>query len=61
VKGEYRRKGIEGLLYLESFKAAMRRAISARDVRSWRTMSDQRAAAQGASSQKVRLFEKRLV
>ncbi len=65
VKEEYRRKGFEGLLYLESFKAAMRKGYE-RSEMSW-ILEDNVAVQRGCELmggrlyKKYRIYEQRLV
>ncbi len=64
VKEEYRRKGIEGLLYLESFKAAQRKGYE-RSEMSW-ILEDNVLVQKGCELmggklyKKYRIYEKRL-
>jgi hypothetical protein len=64
VKGEYRKKGIEGLLYLESFKAAMRRGYQRAEM-SW-VLDDNVLMQRGCELmggklyKKYRLYEKKI-
>jgi GNAT superfamily N-acetyltransferase len=64
VKEEYRRKGIEGLLYLESFKAALRKGY-VRSEMSW-VLEDNVLVQKGCELmggklyKKYRIYEKRL-
>jgi len=65
VKEEYRKKGIEGLLYLESFKAAMKKGYQRAEM-SW-ILEDNVLMQRGCELmggklyKKYRIFEKRLV
>ncbi len=64
VKEEYRRKGIEGLLYLESFKAAMKKGYERAEM-SW-VLEDNVKMQKGCELmggklyKKYRLYEKRI-
>lgn len=64
VKEEYRRKGIEGLLYLESFKAAMRKGYERAEM-SW-VLEDNTLMQKGCELmggklyKKYRLYEKKI-
>ncbi len=64
VKEEYRKKGIEGLLYLESFKAAMKRGYRRAEM-SW-VLEDNVLMQRGCELmggrlyKKYRIYEKRL-
>jgi len=64
VKEEYRRKGIEGLLYLESFKAAMKKGYERAEM-SW-VLEDNVLMRKGCELmggklyKKYRIYEKRL-
>jgi hypothetical protein len=64
IKEEYRKKGIEGLLYLESFKAAMRRGYERAEM-SW-VLEDNAVMQRGCEFmggklyKKYRIFEKRI-
>ncbi len=64
VKEEYRRKGIEGLLYLESFKAAMKKGYERAEM-SW-VLEDNTLMQKGCELmggklyKKYRLYEKKL-
>jgi GNAT superfamily N-acetyltransferase len=64
VKEEYRKKGIEGLLYLESFKAAMRRGYQRAEM-SW-ILEDNVLMQRGCELmggklyKKYRLYEKKI-
>lgn len=56
VKEEYRRKGIEGLLYLESFKAAMRKGYKRAEM-SW-VLEDNELMKKGCEVMGGRLYKK---
>jgi GNAT superfamily N-acetyltransferase len=56
VKEEYRKKGIEGLMYLESFKAAMRRGYQ-RSEMSW-ILEDNTVVQKGCELMGGRLYKK---
>ena len=56
VKEEYRKKGIEGLMYLESFKAAMRRGYQ-RSEMSW-ILEDNTLVQKGCELMGGRLYKK---
>lgn len=64
VKEEYRRKGIEGLLYLESFKAAMKKGYERAEM-SW-VLEDNTLMQKGCELmggklyKKYRLYEKKI-
>lgn len=64
VKEEYRKKGIEGLLYLESFKAAMRKGYERAEM-SW-VLEDNELMKKGCEImggklyKKYRIYEKRI-
>jgi len=64
VKEEYRKKGIEGLLYLESFKAALRKGYKRAEM-SW-VLEDNVLAQRGCELmggklyKKYRIYEKKL-
>lgn len=65
VKEEYRKKGIEGLLYLESFKAAMRKGYKRAEM-SW-VLEDNVLMQKGCELmggklyKKYRIYEKKIV
>jgi ribosomal protein S18 acetylase RimI-like enzyme len=65
VKEEFRKKGIDGLLYLEAFKAAMKRGYRHAEM-SW-VLEDNLMMQRGCELmggtlyKKYRIFEKRLV
>lgn len=65
IKEEYRKRGIEGLLYLESFKAAMRRGYERAEM-SW-VLEDNVSMQRGCEFmggklyKKYRVYEKRIV
>src|SRR5574337_100608 len=56
VKEEYRKKGIEGLLYLESFKAAMRKGYRRAEM-SW-VLEDNELMKKGCEVMGGRLYKK---
>jgi hypothetical protein len=64
VKEEYRKKGLEGLLYLESFKAAMRKGYKRAEM-SW-VLEDNTLMQKGCEFmggklyKKWRIYEKRI-
>lgn len=64
VKDEYRKKGIEGLLYLESFKAAMRKGYERAEM-SW-VLEDNELMKKGCEVmggklyKKYRIYEKKI-
>ncbi len=64
VKEEYRKKGIEGMLYLESFKAAMRKGYQRAEM-SW-VLEDNELMKKGCELmggklyKKYRIYEKRI-
>jgi hypothetical protein len=56
VKEEYRKKGIEGLLYLESFKAAMRKGYERAEM-SW-VLEDNAPMRKGCELMGGKLYKK---
>jgi GNAT superfamily N-acetyltransferase len=56
VKEEYRKKGIEGLLYLESFKAAMRKGYERAEM-SW-VLEDNEPMKKGCELMNGKLYKK---
>ncbi len=56
VKEEFRKRGIEGLLYLESFKAAMRRGYERAEM-SW-ILEDNAAMRKGCELMGGKLYKK---
>ena len=56
VKEEYRRKGIEGLLYLESFKAAMKKGYERAEM-SW-VLEDNTLMQKGCELMGGKLYKK---